>query len=345
MNFPQSIDELEQLLAEPYPEDVAFARGLCGDVIILGAGGKMGPTLAMRIAKAIKLAGSNARLFAVSRFSDRALRERLQAQGIKIIQADLLDDEAFLHRLTDLPRVPYVIFMAGMKFGSSGNEPLTWTKNVYLPGRVAEHFKGSRIVVLSTGNVYPLVPISSGGSKESDPVGPIGEYAQSCLGRERVFAYFAERYGTKICIIRLNYAVEARYGVLLDIARHVSGGEPVSVGMGCVNVIWQGDANSACFRSLGLCENPPEVINVTGLETLSVRHLAGEFALRFGRLALIEDQESPTALLSNASRCYQLLGIPKIPPDWLLDLVTQWVMRGGVIYLKPTKFEVRDGKF
>ena len=343
--LPADVEELEDLLSAPYPEDIEFARGLEEDVIILGAGGKMGPTLARRIAGAINAAGVKSRLFAVSRFTDEEVRKKLEAHGITIIRADLLDDEACEQRLADLPRCPNVIFMAGMKFGATGNEPLTWAKNAYLPGRVAEHFRESRVVVLSTGNVYPLVPLSSGGSKETDAPEPIGEYAQSCLGRERVFAYFAERHSTRVCIIRLNYAVEARYGVLLDIARRVYSGEPVPVGMGYVNVIWQGEANSAVFRALGLCGSPAELLNVTGLETLSTRRLAGEFARRFGRETVIEGEEGTTALLSDASRCYKLLGIPRVPLEWLLDLTADWMKRGGITYQKPTKFEVRDGKF
>jgi nucleoside-diphosphate-sugar epimerase len=343
--FPADVDELEGLLSVPYAEDVEFARGLGGDVIILGAGGKMGPTLAGRIAGAIKKAGTKSELFAVSRFSEKDVDLKLEAHGIKIIRADLLDDEACERRLADLPRCPNVIFMAGMKFGATGNEPLTWAKNTYLPGRVAEHFRESRIVVLSTGNVYPLVPISSGGSKETDAPDPVGEYAQSCLGRERVFAYFADRYSTPVCIIRLNYAVEARYGVLLDIARRVHSGEPVPVAMGYVNVIWQGDANSAVFRALALASSPAAILNVTGLEILPTRRLAGEFARRFGRQTVIEGDEDATALLSDASRCLELLGVPRVPLDWLLDLTADWLKRGGVIYGRPTKFEVRNGKF
>jgi len=343
--LPKDVGEVEDLLSSPYPEDTEFARCLDGDVIILGAGGKMGPTLARRIAAAIRQAGAKSRLFAVSRFTDEGVREKLEAQGITVIRADLLDDEACERRLADLPRCPNVIFMAGMKFGATGNEPLTWAKNAYLPGRVAEHFRESRIVVLSTGNVYPLVPVSSGGSKETDLPEPVGEYAQSCLGRERVFAYFADRYATPVCIIRLNYAVEARYGVLLDIARRVHAGEPVSVGMGYVNVIWQGDANSAVFRALSLCASLSAIVNVTGLETLSVRRLAGEFARRFARQAVIEGEEGATALLSDASRCRELLGAPRVPLDWLLDLTADWLKRGGPTYQKPTKFEVKDGKF
>ena len=345
LKLPADIEELERLLSEPYPEDIEFARRLDGDVIILGAGGKMGPTLARRIEQSLRRADSKSRLFAVSTFSDEPARERLARLGVHAISADLLDDEACAARLSGLPRCPNVIFMAGMKFGATGRENLTWAKNTYLPGRVAEHFRESRIVVLSTGNVYPLVSVASGGSREGDPPGPIGEYAQSCLGRERVFGYFSERYATRVCVIRLNYAVEARYGVLLDIARRVRAGEPLSVGMGHVNAIWQGDANSAIFRALGLAESPARALNVTGLDVLSTRELAAEFGRRFGREPLIEGSESETALLSDASLCRRLLGVPRIPVAWLLDLVADWVKRDGPTYAKPTKFEVRDGKF
>jgi nucleoside-diphosphate-sugar epimerase len=345
VRLPKSVEELEALLSEPYPDDVAFANTLDGDVIILGAGGKMGPTLALRIERSLRLAGSTATLFAVSTFTDEAAAQRLTDAGVRLIRADLLDDEACPARLADLPRCPNVIFMAGMKFGATARENLTWAKNAYLPGRIAENYKKSRIVVLSTGNVYPLVAVAAGGSRETDPPGPMGEYAQSCLGRERIFSYFAERYSTRVCVIRLNYAVEARYGVLLDIARRVHGGEPVPVGMGYVNVIWQGDANSAIFRALGLTRAPAEILNVTGTEPLSVRSLAEGLGRRLGRQPQWAGSESGTALLSDASRCQRLLGVPRVPLDWLLDLVADWVMAGRPTYAKPTKFEVRDGKF
>jgi dTDP-4-dehydrorhamnose reductase len=343
--LPETVEELENLLSEPYPEDVDFANNLEGDIIILGAGGKMGPTLTMRIELSLRRAASKSRLFAVSTFSDEPVRERLARLNVELIRADLLDDEACPRRLADLPRCPNAIFMAGMKFGATGRENLTWAKNAYLPGRVAEHFRDSRIVVLSTGNVYPLVSVTSSGSREADTPDPVGEYAQSCLGRERVFGYFSERYATRVCLIRLNYAVEARYGVLLDIARRVRDGEPLSVKMGHVNVIWQGDANSAIFRALGLAAAPAEVLNVTGTEILSVRRLAGEFGRRFGRRPVIDDNESETALLSDASRCRRLLGVPRVPVQWLLDVVADWVAAGRPTYAKPTKFEIRDGKF
>jgi len=345
MRLPGSVEELEALLSGPYPEDIEFARRLDGDVIILGAGGKMGPTLAMRVEQSLRLSGSKSTLYAVSTFTDEGAAKRLAGAGIRLIRADFLDDEACPARLSELPRCPNVIFMAGMKFGATGKENLTWAKNVYLPGRVAENYRKSRIVVLSTGNVYPLVPVAAGGSRETDPPGPVGEYAQSCLGRERVFGYFSDRHSTGVCIIRLNYAVEARYGVLLDIARRVQAGEPVQVGMGHVNVIWQGDANSAVFRSLALAGAPAQVLNVTGTEILSVRTVAEELGRRLGRRPRFEGKESETALLSDASRCRRLLAVPRVPLGWLLDLVADWVIAGRPTQAKPTKFEVRDGRF
>ncbi len=333
--------ELEALLSDPYGEDVDFARRLEGDVMVLGAGGKMGPTLTRRIAEAAEQAGSDIAVYAVSRFSDEDKRKRLDAIGAKTIVADLLDEAG----LSALPACPNVIYMVGMKFGATGREALTWAMNAYLPGRVAERFKDSQVVAFSTGNVYPQVPAGSGGSKETDPVGPVGEYAQSCLGRERILEHFSKRNGTPMCLLRLNYAVEARYGVLLDIARKVYAGEPVPLEIGHVNVIWQGDANSVCFRSLQLCKSPADVLNVTGPETLSVRAIAEEFAGRFGREAAFVGEESGRALLNDAGRSHRLFGVPKVPVSQVMDLVADWVERGGATLGKPTKFEVKDGQF
>lgn len=335
----QIIDEeqLEDLLSEPYPEDVEFGSKLDGDILVLGAGGKMGPTLVQRMVRST----DGVKVYAVSRFSDPRHKHNLDRCGAIAISADLLGEAG----LAALPDCPNVIYMVGMKFGASGEEDLTWIMNTYLAGRAAERFKSSRIVAFSTGNVYPFVSVDSGGSKETDPTGPVGEYAQSCLGRERVLEYFSRLNSTPVCILRLNYAVEPRYGVLLDIATKVYRGEPVPIEMGYVNVIWQGDANSVCLRSLGLCKSPAEILNVAGKETLSVRSLAEKFAQRFGCQAHFEGKESDTALLSNASRCHQLFRVPRVSVDELLDLIARWVKKGGPTLGKPTKFEVRNGKF
>lgn len=333
--------QLQQALSLPYPEDVALARRLEGDVIVLGAGGKMGPTLVRRIVLAMQEAGSSRTVFAASRFSDDASRREVEDAGAETLGVDLLEN----HALRDLPDCPNVIYLVGMKFGASGKLPLTWALNAYLPGRVAERYSEARIVALSTGNVYPQVPVTSGGAGEEVPPDPLGEYAQSCLGRERIFQHFSLRNGTRVCLIRLNYAVEARYGVLLDVAEKVAAGAPVSLETGFVNTIWQGDANSVCFRSLDLCSSPAEILNVTGPDVLAVRDLAERFAARFGIEVRFEGSEQPTALLSDASKCYANFGRPHVPTDEVVDLVASWIDRGGSTHGKPTKFEVRDGRF
>lgn len=334
-------EELERVLSKPYPEDISWANHLDGDVLVLGAGGKMGPTLIMRIVGALEQAGSQATVYAASRFSDERKREKLDAVGAETIAVDLMAEGA----LGTLPECHNLIYMVGMKFGASEQKPRTWAINAYLPGRVAAHFSSSRIVAFSTGNVYPMVSPESGGSTETDPVGPVGEYAQSCLGRERVFEHFSKQNGTPVCLLRLNYAVEARYGVLLDIARTVYAGEPVSLKMGYVNVIWQGDANSVCFRALERCDSPAEVLNVTGPETLSVRELAKGFGRRFDREVRFEHQEGETALLNDATRCHRLFGEPKVEVSTVMDLVADWIKEGRTTLGKPTKFETKDGQF
>ncbi len=333
--------ELETVLSEPYPEDLDVARRLNGDVIILGAGGKMGPTLARRIHRALRKAGSDAKVKAVSRFSDRSVRERLKSWGVETIRADLMDGSD----LRDLPDCANVIYMIGKKFGASEQKPGTWAINAYLPGRVAERFRSSRFVVFSTGNVYPPVPVSSGGSSESDSTGPVGEYAQSCLGRERVFQYFSREHGTPVCLIRLNYAVELRYGVLYDIARFVYEGKPVPLDMGYVNMIWQGDANSIAFRCLEWTDAPAEILNVTGPKIHSVRDLAEQFADRFDRKVTFRGEERETALLNDAGRCHERFGLPEVGVEELIDPVADWIERGKPALDKPTKFYVRSGEF
>lgn len=337
----RSVDELEAVLSQPYPEDVEAAPGLRGGLLVLGAGGKMGPTLVRRAVQAFRQAGIESPVVAVSRFRDPAPRRRLEEWGAQTIAADLMEES----ELAALPRLPNVIFMAGMKFGSTGAEDTTWAMNAYLPGRIAQTFRQSRIVAFSTGNVYPLVSPGSGGSREDSPVGPVGEYAQSCLGRERVLRYFSTRNATPMCLLRLNYAVEARYGVLLDIATRVWEGSPVPLAMGYANVIWQGDANSVCLRSFQLCDVPASILNLTGPGILSVRRLAEEFGRRLGRDVIFDGEEAPTALLNDASRCHRIFGPPRIGLEQMLDLVAAWVRAGGATLGKPTRFEARDGRF
>ena len=240
---------------------------------------------------------------------------------------------------------PNVVFMAGRKFGATGNESLTWAMNTYLPGRVAEKYRKSRIVVFSTGNVYPLTPVSHGGATETHPVNPIGEYAQSCLGRERVFEHASNQFGTPLAILRLNYAIDLRYGILLDIAEKVYGEKHVDLTMGAANVIWQGDANAVVLRSLMHCQSPPTLLNLTGPEIVSIRWLATRFGEIFGKAPAFEGIEADTALLSNAARCHQFFGYPLISLEQMVQWVAHWVEIGGTSLGKPTKFEVRDGKF
>lgn len=332
---------LEELLSEPYEEDVECARRLGGDLVVLGAGGKMGPTLVNRLLRARSRAGVDWKVYAASRFSDPIRRRHLDAAGASTLLTDLLEEGS----LSRLPDCPNVIFMAGAKFGTWENPPGTWVTNTYLPGRVADRFKSSRIVAFSTGNVYPLVSVDSGGCTEEDPVGPVGEYAQSCLGRERILQYFSRKNSTPMTLLRLNYAVEARYGVLLDIASRVYARKPVSLEMGHFNAIWQGDANSACLRSLELCESPPKILNVTGSEILSVREVASAFAHEFGVGVDFTESESATALLNNAGLCKRLFHLPRFPLAKMVKLVAYWVKRGGVDWGRPTHFDVRDGKF
>jgi nucleoside-diphosphate-sugar epimerase len=333
--------QLTDKLAEPYQEDIDFAEHLDGDVMILGAAGKMGMSLIRRIQRASELADVDRTIYGVSRYSDPADKELLDSWGVETIEADLLVEGA----LASLPDCRNVIHMVGMKFGTDGREPQTWAINSYLPGRVARRFDSSRIVAFSTGNVYPPVHVDSGGCSETDETGPVGEYAQSCLGRERVLQYFNEQQQTPMCLLRLNYAVEARYGVLTDIAKWVKNGDPVPLDMGYVNVVWQGYANSVCFRSLGRTDTPAEILNLTGPETVSVRSLAERFAERFDTDVEFRGEEHETALLNDASRCHDLYGRPAVTVDDVFELVASWIENGNETMAKPTKFHVRSGDF
>jgi nucleoside-diphosphate-sugar epimerase len=333
--------ELEELLSRPTEADVNAMRDLGGDLLILGVAGKMGPSLAMRARRAANAAKVDLRVIGVSRFSSEHNRKLLEEQGIETISADLLDDA----QLAALPDCPNVIYLATRKFGSTGDEPLTWAMNVYLPGRVAERFRNSRIALFSSGNVYPLVPVASGGATEDTPLDPVGEYAMSAVGRERMFSHFSKRYGTPVSILRLNYSVELRYGVLYDIGMKVFERRPVDLAMGNANVIWQGDANSICLRSFAHAQSPPFVVNLTGPETLSVRWVAERFGQKFGVTPQFSGEERPSALLNNASRCFQLFGYPTYGPEQLIEWIAQWIGAGGRSLGKPTHFEARDGKF
>lgn len=341
MNYIETEAQLENELSHPDRADVEAVRLMTGDVMVLGAGGKMGPSLARLVRRACDQAGIRHRVIAVSRFSTLRVRDELERSGIETAECDLLDMES----VARLPSCENVLYLAGRKFGSADRPDLTWAINTMVPAFVAARFAASRIVAFSTGNVYPLVPVASGGSSETDAPEPVGEYAQSCLGRERVFEYYSLVNGTKVLFFRLNYAMDLRYGVLVDIARRVFEGAPVSLAVGHFNTIWQGDANSYALRGLALCQSPPAALNVTGSEILSVREAAQFYAARFGREAVFTGTESGSALLSNATRCHSLLGAPKVNSRQLMEWVAHWIEIGGTNLHKPTRFEVSDGKF
>jgi nucleoside-diphosphate-sugar epimerase len=333
-------DGLEERLSRPSPADVEFARTLDGDVVVLGAGGKMGPSLAHRVRRALDAAGVSRRVLAVARFSDSGLASALERQGIETIACDLLDPA----QVARLPKIGNVLFLAGRKFGSTGRPDLTWAQNVIVPAIVAPHFAESRIVVFSSGNVYPLVRPGAPGSTEADPPDPVGEYAQTCVGRERVFEHASRERGTRCLLFRLFYSVDLRYGTLPDVARRVQAGEPVSLKAGHVNALWQGDACSYAWRALSLCETPPRPLVVTGPETASVRAAAKAFGERFSRPPRFTGAPGP-ALLGDPSHCVSLLGAPEVSLAQLLDWVATWVEQGGRSLGKPTHFEATDGRF
>jgi hypothetical protein len=334
--------ELEELLSRPDEATASAMAALDGDLLILGAGGKMGPSLARLARRAIDQSGAKKRVIAVARFTNDRLPSEFATHGIETIACDLLERTS----LDKLPDTPNVVFMAARKFGTSGEEHLTWAMNTYLPGLVAERFRNSRIVAFSTGNVYPLRSVQDGGALETIPVGPVGEYAQSALGRERIFEYGSMRWRTPVVILRLNYAVELRYGVLVDIGRAVFERRPIDLCMPRVNVIWQRDANAWCLRSFAHCQSPPLVLNITGPETLSVRELALEFGQHFGiEPTFVSSTEGSSALLSNTNKAQDFFGSPTVRPKEMIEWIASWILDGGAILNKPTHFQTRDGKF
>lgn len=333
--------ELEALLSQPSERLIKDIKAIKGDILILGIGGKMGPSLAKLAQRAVTQAGGDQKIIGVSRFSDPRKRADLEAEGIHTIAGDLLDEDFLL----SLPDVKNVIFMAGQKFGTTGNQAYTWAMNTYLPGRVADRFKEARMVVFSTGNVYPFTPISGRGATEETFPAPVGEYAQSCLGRERIFHYFSEKYHTPMLFYRLNYALDLRYGVLNDIARKVWNESEIDLSMGHVNVIWQGDANEYVLRSLLHCSVPPNILNVTGLENLSVRSLAEQFGTLMGKTPVFSGEPQATALLSDARKMEQLFGSPRINTPQMIEWTVDWITHDGKEINKPTHFQARDGAF
>ena len=344
ITLPDRIEDeqqLNELLTTPSNELIEFAASLRGPIVILGAGGKMGPTLAARLQAAIDQAGSDAQAIAVSRFSDPASRTWLQDRGVETIAADLMQPEAY----TGLPDAEQVIYLIGSKFGTRQNPSHTWAINTIAPANAMRRYRTANLVALSTGNVYAFTPADSGGSLENDDLQPVGEYACAAVGRERIFEHFCQQNQTPVALIRLNYATDLRYGVLTDLATQVASGSPVDVTQGFFNCIWQGDANDLIIRALKLAACPAKPLNLTSLETLSVREVARQMADQLGCDVRFTGQEAETALLSNAAQCSRLLGPPQVPTDTVIRWVTDWVSRGGRLLGKPTHFEVRDGGF
>lgn len=335
------LKQLEQRYTQPSEALLADLEKLDGPVMILGIGGKMGGSMGKLLVDAFRALGRQQTVYGVSRFSDQQTLAQVRQSGVEAIACDLLDDA----QLAALPEVPNVIFLAGHKFGTTGREDFTWAMNTYLPGRVAEKFKKSRIVAFSSGNVLPFVPLSEGGVDESQSPQPVGEYAQSCLGRERIFQYFSKKNDTPVLIYRLNYAVDFRYGVLMEIGKAVWQGRPVDLQSQNVNVIWQGDANEMAIRSLWHCTSPARVLNITGPETLSTRWIAEQFAEIFGKKARFENQPADTALLNNASASHRLFGYPRVTIREVIAINAAWISHGGEDLGKPTHFQQREGKF
>ena len=337
----RDLDHLEDLLSEPTDGVVETVRRLDGDVIVLGVGGKMGPSLARMLRRAADEAGVKKRVIGVSRFSSPALPKQLEGWGVETITCDLLDPD----QLARLPDVRNVVYMAGMKFGTTGQQARTWAMNAVLPAFVCRKFRGARIVAFSTGNVYPMVPVTGGGATEAEEPRPAGEYAQSCLERERVFEHYSRTDGTPVALIRLNYAVEMRYGVVIDLAQRVMAGETIDLAMGNFNCVWQADANAVSVRAFDHAASPPFVLNVTGPETLAVRGVCEQLARLTGREVSFSGAESPTAYLNDSALSNRLFGYPRVPVRQVIEWAADWVRAGGASLGKPTHFETRDGKF
>lgn len=333
----ETVEELEEVLSRPSEALVEFMKSLDGDVMILGAGGKIGPTLARMARRAMNAAGAAGDVYAV----DLAPLEGLADHGVKTIRCDLLD----LQAVQDLPGALNIIYMAGRKFGSTGGEHLTWAMNCIVPYHVARTFLSSRIVVFSTGCVYPLVDVTTGGATERTPLEPVGEYSMSCLGRERMFDYASRTREQKVLLFRLNYAVELRYGVVVDVATKVFHGQPVDVTTGFANVLWQGDVCDQALRSLALADSPPRALNVTGPETIAIRELARTFGELFGVEASFTGEENGMAYLSSAAKAAALFGYPSVPLGRVVEWTAHWIQRGGESLGKPTHFETQDGKY
>lgn len=332
---------LDKKLSTPSQKLIHDMSKIQGDILILGAGGKMGPTLALLAKNAIKAAGSNKRVIAVSRFTDPIVTRLMKENEIETISMDLLEKGA----LDLLPEIPNMIYMAGRKFGTDGQEAQTWAMNTWLPSLVAERYKNSRIVVFSSGNIYPMMPVHSGGAAEETKPLPVGEYAMSCLGRERMFEYGSQKYGTEVFIYRLNYAVDLRYGVLHDIASSIMEERPISLAATSFNCIWQGDANEMALRALLHTGSPAVKMNITGPETVSVSQAASELGKLLSKEPIFEGQESCNALLNNSALAMETFGYPAVSIKTLIRWQAEWILDGGRSLGKPTHFEERKGNF
>lgn len=338
----RSLAELEERLSRPTPGVRETLQRIDGPVMVLGAGGKMGPSLARMVRRTLDELGHSQRaVFAVSRFSNAAAAEELRRHGLLVLSCDLLDRAA----VRALPEVPNVLYLAGQKFGTSDDPDRTWAMNTLVPAIVAERFAASRTVVFSTGCVYPLVRVDGPAAPEDHPLGPPGDYANSCVGRERIFTFLARQHRTPTLLYRLSYAIDLRYGVLRDVADKIVRGEPVDVTMGWANVIWQGDANARAIQCLDHVGVPPVALNVTGLTPISIRDLAVRLGERLGRPPILTGQEAATAWLLDASQSYAWFGPPTVSLDEMIDATAEWVRLGGASLGKPTHFEVRDGQF
>lgn len=344
MDFPErieSVEALDEIMTRPQSELIDFIKTLSSPLLILGAGGKMGPSLAWLARRAADAAGHELDIVTVSRFSDAQAREWLEAHRIITLQCDLFDRQA----VDQLPDTQNLIYMVGLKFGTMQQPATTWAANTLIPAQIAERYPKARIVALSTGNVYPLAPVGSTGWSEFAALTPVGEYSNSAVARERIFQFFSERNGTAITLIRLSYALDLRYGVLVDIAQKVYAEQPVDVTMGYFNCIWQGDANDLIIRSATLANSPPTVLNVTGTGFVSVRDIAARFGVLMKRPVHIAGVEAETALLSNTALLVASLGEPATPLDAVIQWTAHWIMNDGPSLHKPTHFEVRDGAF
>lgn len=340
MNWNEEV--LNEMLSTPSQALIADVAQMDGDIMILGAGGKMGPDMCVLAARAVKVAGLEKKVYAVSRFSDPNVSKRLKEEGVTVIAADLTADGV----LEQLPDCENIVFMAGRKFGTNGKEYLTWGMNAGLPTLVARRFRNAKIVAFSSGNLYPKVPTGSGGATEDTAPNPVGEYPMSCLARERAFEYAARTYGTSVCIMRLNYAIDLRYGVLHDIAQTILAGKPVDLAaMPSFNCIWQKDANEAALRLLLHTSPDVNIVNVTGPETAGVKRTAEQLAKGLNKPVAFVGEEAPTAYLNNAGKMFTLFGYPTVCLDTLIRWQAQWLNCGGRSLGKPTHFEERNGNY